>query len=161
MTTTNRRNFLKTATAAGAGIIIAPQISKAGVSSSIQKKAEVRIGFIGVGGRGRGHLKRSAMTAGVSIPAICDIDPDAIKQTQKILKDQGFPEAEAYTDGEHAFEKMLERDDLDGVIIATPWLWHTRMAVATMKAGKYVAIEVSAANTMEECWDLVNTSEET
>jgi len=56
---------------------------------------------------------------------------------------------------------MLKREDIDGVIISTPWLWHTRMAVATMKAGKYVAVEVSAANTMEECWDLVNTSEET
>lgn len=161
MTKTNRRNFLKTAGAAGAGIIVAPQISKAGVSKSKQKKDEVRIGFIGVGGRGRGHVKRSAMTAGVSIPAICDIDPEAIKRTQKLLKDEGFPEAEVYSDGEHAYEKMLQRDDLDGVIIASPWLWHTKMAVATMKAGKYAAVEVSAANTMEECWDLVNTHEET
>ncbi len=53
---------------------------------------------------------------------------------------------------------MLERDDLDGVIIATPWEWHTAMAVAKMKAGKYAGVEVSVANTIEECWDLVNTS---
>jgi predicted dehydrogenase len=56
---------------------------------------------------------------------------------------------------------MLERDDIDGVIISTPWRWHTIMAVASMKAGKYPGLEVSAANTIEECWDLVNTSEET
>ena len=161
MSTTNRRTFLKTATAAGAGIIIAPQISKASDSKLKQNSGEVNIGFIGCGGRGRGHLKRAAMTEGVKITAFCDIDPEAVIKTQKVLKDQGHPEAEVYSDGEYAYLEMLKRDDIDGVIIATPWLWHTRMAVATMKAGKYAAVEVSAANTMEECWDLVDTSEET
>ncbi|MBT6834906.1 MAG: Gfo/Idh/MocA family oxidoreductase, partial [Bacteroidetes bacterium] len=161
MTTTNRRNFLKTATAAGAGMMIAPQISKASDSKQKQINGEVNIAFIGCGGRGRGHLKRAAMTEGVKITAFCDIDPEAVEKTQQVLKDQGHPEAEVYSDGEHAYLDMLKRDDIDGVLIATPWLWHTRMAVATMKAGKYVAVEVSAANTMEECWDLVNTSEET
>ncbi len=60
-----------------------------------------------------------------------------------------------------AWQKMLERDDIEGVIIATPWLWHTKMAVGAMKAGKYAGVEVSAANTLEECWDLVNTYEST
>ena len=161
MTASNRRSFLKTAAAAGAGIMVTPQISKASVSKQKQNKDEVNIAFIGCGGRGRGHLKRAAMTEGVKITAFCDIDPEAIKKTQAVLKEQGHPEAEVYSDGKYAFKEMLKRDDIDGVIIATPWLWHTRMAVATMKAGKYVAIEVSAANTMEECWDLVNISEET
>ncbi len=161
MTTTNRRNFLKTATAAGAGIFMAPQISEAASSNKNEMKEVVNIAFIGVGGRGRGHVRRAAMTEGVKITAICDIDPKAIEATQNVLKREGHPEAVAYTDGEFAFKEMLNRDDIDGVIIATPWLWHTRMAVATMKAGKYAAVEVSAANTMEECWDLVNTSEET
>ena len=161
MTTTNRRSFLKTATAAGAGLIVAPQISKAGVSKHKKKDGEVNIAFIGCGGRGRGHLYRAANTKDVKITAFCDIDPEAIPKAQKILTDNGHPKAEVYSNGEHAYLEMLKRDDIDGVIIATPWLWHTRMAVATMKAGKYAAVEVSAANTMEECWDLVNTSEET
>ncbi len=161
MTTTDRRSFLKTATAVGAGLIVAPQISKAGVSKQKKKDGEVNIAFIGCGGRGRGHLYRAAKTEGVTISAFCDIDPEAIPKAQKILTDNGHPEAEVYSNGEYAYLEMLKRDDIDGVIIATPWLWHTRMAVATMKAGKYAAVEVSAANTMEECWDLVNTSEET
>jgi predicted dehydrogenase len=161
MTTTNRRNFLKTATAAGAGIIMTPQISKAGALKQKKNRDEVNIAFIGVGGRGRGHLKRAAMTEGVKITAFCDIDQRAVRITQKLLKAQGHPEAEVYSDGEYAFEELLKRDDVDGVIISTPWLWHTKMAVATMKAGKYAAVEVSAANTIEECWDLVNVSEET
>jgi len=160
MTATNRRSFLKTATAAGAGLIVAPQISKAGVSKRSKKDGEVNIAFIGVGGRGRGHLYRASKTEGVKITAFCDIDPEAIPKAQKILTDNGHPEAEVYSNGEHAYLEMLKRDDIDGVMIATPWLWHTRMAVATMKSGKYAAVEVSAANTMEECWDLVNTSEE-
>jgi predicted dehydrogenase len=161
MTATNRRSFLKTATAAGAGLIMAPQISKAGVSKQKKKDGEVNIAFIGVGGRGRGHLHRAANTEGVKITAFCDIDPEAIPKAQKVLTDNGHPEAEVYSNGEHAYLEMLKREDIDGVIIATPWLWHTRMAVAVMKSGKYAAVEVSAANTMEECWDLVNTSEET
>lgn len=161
MSTTNRRNFIKTAAAVGAGMVITPHISASGVSAIKSIKDKVNIAFIGVGGRGRGHLKRAAITEGVNITAICDIDLDAIGKTQKVLKAQGHKEAVVYSDGEHAYEKMLQREDIDGVIIATPWLWHTRMAVATMKAGKYAAVEVSAANTIEECWDLVNTSEET
>ena len=161
MTSTNRRNFLRTAAAAGVGIIAAPQISGASVSKFAQNKSEVNIAFIGVGNRGRGHLKRTATTEGVKITAICDIDPEAIVKSKNMLKGLEMPDPEVYSDGEYAFEKMLQREDIDGVIISTPWLWHTRMAVATMKAGKYAAVEVSAANTMEECWDLVNTSEET
>jgi len=161
MTTTNRRNFLKAATVAGAGILIAPQLSKADVIAQKLPKGEINIAFIGVGDRGRGHLIRTARTSGVKITAICDVDPLAIEKAQTILKENGHPEAKVYSDGDFAFKEMLKRDEIDGVIISSPWLWHVRMAVATMKAGKYAAVEVSAANTIEECWDLVNTSEET
>ncbi len=157
---TNRRNFLKTFSAAGAGLVVAPHIAKAG-SLSKKKEGEVNIAFIGVGGRGRSHVRRSILTEGVKITAICDIDPEAISKTQKMLRDAGMPEAAVYSNGEYAYLEMLKRDEIDGVIISTPWLWHTKMAVATMKAGKYAGLEVSAANTIEECWDLVNTSEET
>ena len=57
---------------------------------------------------------------------------------------------------------MLNNEEFDCVIIASPWEWHVRMSVAAMKAGvPYVGVEVSAANTLEECWDLVNVSEAT
>ena len=68
---------------------------------------------------------------------------------------------ELYTDGEHAFEKLVARDDLDLVISATPWDWHAEMAVAAMKHGKHAAVEVPAVTTIEDCWRLVDTSEET
>jgi predicted dehydrogenase len=95
------------------------------------------------------------------VPAICDIDPQRLAIAQDKITKSGRPKAAEYKDGEYAFEKLLQRDDIDGVIIATPWVWHTPMTVTAMKAGKYAGVEVSASLTLEECWDLVNTYEET
>lgn len=159
MTLSSRRSFLKTAAAVGAGLTVVPNISKAGISKA-REKGTARIAVIGLG-RGFGHFKRAVDTENVSITALCELDKERLEKAQKYLDEKGLARAAEYTEGEYAFEKMLARDDIDGVIIATPWLWHTRMAVATMKAGKYAGVEVSAANTIEECWDLVNTSEAT
>jgi len=141
---------------------IAAEIKKKATPKAGSKKSNtVRIGFIGIGERGRNHLNIVLRRDDCEVTAICDIDPDAIARSQKMITDFGKKEAAVYTGDEHAYEKMLERDDIDGVFIATPWLWHTKMAVACMKAGKYAGVEVSAANTIDECWDLVNTYEET
>lgn len=154
---TSRRNFLKAGAVAGAGMMIAPNLAF-GKSKDSKK---VRIGFIGVGYRGANHLNNLLNRKDVEVPAICDIDPKRIEVAQKMITKAGFKKAVVYTGDEKAYLDMLERKDLDGVIISTPWLWHTRMAIAAMKAGKYAGVEVSAANTMEECWDLVNTYEAT
>jgi predicted dehydrogenase len=151
-----RRNFIKTTALAGTVISVLPSFA---YDSSDTKKA--KIGFIGVGSRGRSHIRRLLGRNDIEIPAICDIDPNAVQQALKMIKEQGYRKPEVYSDGEYAFEKLLQRDDIEGVIISTPWLWHTVMSVASMKAGKYAGVEVSAANTLEECWDLVNAYEET
>ncbi len=160
----NRRDFLKTAALTGASLAMSPSLKFAEPKVRFQRSkpgGKVNISFIGVGLRGRSHVANIAKRDDVTITAICDLDPDAIAKTQKILRDHSRKEADVYTGDDFAFMKLLDRDDVDGVVISTPWLWHTRMAVASMKAGKYPGIEVSAANTLEECWDLVNTSEET
>ena len=149
-----RRNFIKTSALAGATLYMPHLLTG-------QDDRKARLGFIGVGGRGRTHLRLCLQRPDTEVKAICDIDPEAIQQSQTMLREAGYRDVPVYDQGEYAFEQMLERDDIDGVIIATPWLWHTRMAVATMKAGKYAGVEVSAANTLEECWDLVNTQEAT
>ncbi len=153
----NRRNFIKTSAITGLGLAMAPLYS----FGSSEKNEKVRIGFIGVGGRGRSHLSNILNRTDVLVPAICDVDPAAISRTVDMIKKAKYDKPEVYTGSDHAYLKMLERDDLDGVIISTPWLWHTKMAVDCMKAGKYAGVEVSAANTIEECWDMVNTHEET
>lgn len=123
--------------------------------------AKARIGFIGVGLRGRNHLHNLLSRNDVEIPAICDIDPDALQAARGMISAAGFRLPVEYTGSPDEYLRMLQRKDLDGVIISTPWLWHTRMATAAMRAGVYAGVEVSAANTLEECWDLVNTYEET
>ena len=156
MTSQNRRTFLKTSSLAGVGVsLLSPNILFG------QDDRKVRIAFIGLGGRGRNHLRLCLQRNDVEVKAICDIDPEAIAKSNKMLQTAGYKKVPVYDDGEYAYLKMLQRDDIDGVIIATPWLWHTKMAVAAMKAGKYAGVEVSAANTLEECWDLVNTFEST
>lgn len=165
----DRRSFIKTGALAGVGATVAGKssltdASEGSAAASVRRRIDdrsVSLGFLGVGLRGRSHLGRILKRDDTTVVAICDIDPDAIVQAQKMISDAGKPAAAVYDDGEFAFEQLVERDDIDGVIIATPWLWHTRMSVAAMKGGKYAGVEVSAANTIEECWDLVDTYEAT
>ncbi|MCA9734508.1 MAG: Gfo/Idh/MocA family oxidoreductase [Deferribacteres bacterium] len=150
-----RREFIQTSLLSAAVMGFAPNI----VFGGDDRKAQ--LGFIGVGLRGRSHLRQALRRDDVEVKAICDIDADALAEAQKLIKDAGKKNAKEFTGDDHAFLKLLENNDIDGVVIATPWLWHTPMAVAAMKAGKYAGVEVSAANTLQECWDLVNTYEET
>ena len=151
-----RRTFIKT-TALTSGAVTFGTLDSFG--SDPQKK--IKIGFIGVGNRGRSLLNEILNIAWVEVPAICDIDPEALAASQEIIEKHGHPKASEYGKDELAYKKLLEREDLDAVLIASYWQWHTPMAVDAMKAGKYVAVEVPAALSVEECWQLVNTSEET
>ena len=119
-----------------------------------------KIGLIGTGGRGT-DLLENLLAADVSVNAICDLVPEKAKAAQAMVEKAGQKAPELYTDGDHAFEKLVAREDINLVIAATPWKWHVPMAVAAMTHGHHVASEVPAATTIEDCWQLVNTSEET
>ncbi len=152
-----RRDFVKKSTAASMGISVLgfPEVLKG------RDDRKVRLGFIGTGLRGRNHLDLVLRRKDTEVVAICDIDPGAVEISQRMLQSAGYKNVAVYNKGEEDYLNLLAREDVEVVIIATPWLWHTRMAVASMKAGKYVGVEVSAANTLQECWDLVNTYEST
>jgi hypothetical protein len=119
-----------------------------------------RIGMIGVGGRGT-NLLQNLLGANARVLAICDVVADKAKHAQGLVEKSGQKAPEIYTEGDHAFEKLTGRDDLDLVVIATPWEWHVEMAVSGMTHGKHVACEVPTAQSLEECWKLVFTSEKT
>lgn len=160
--TMDRRSFIKTGALAGVAASVPSHIMKA--APAVLRRTDdrtARIAFIGTGLRGRNHLNLILRRDDTEVVAICDIDPDALAKARKMIAAAGRPTPRIFGDDDWAFLKMLEMEEIDGVIIATPWLWHTRMAVAAMKAGKYAGVEVSAANTLDECWDLVNTSEAT
>jgi predicted dehydrogenase len=121
----------------------------------------VRVGFIGVGNRGASLIGNLMDIEGVEIKAVCDIVADRVRSVQHGIVAKGRPEPTGYAEGETDFERLCQRDDLDLIYIATPWDWHVRMAVCAMQHGKHAAIEVPAAMTLEECWQLVNTAEQT
>jgi len=117
--------------------------------------------MVGVGNRGAGLVKILLDIPGVEIPAICDINEDHLQRAQAIVEKTGGNRPEGYSRGPEDYRRMVAREDLDAVMTATPWELHTPVAVAALKSGKYAATEVPAAITIEQCWDLVNTSEQT
>ena len=151
-----RRDFIQK-TALVSSLSLIPNIN----FGATPEDKKVRLGFIGVGMRGRNHLEMAMFRDDVEINAICDIDPNSIAESLKMIKAKGRKEPAIYQKGEKDFENMVKRDDLDGIIIATPWEWHVPMSLASMKAGKYTGVEVSATVTLQESWDLVNTFEKT
>jgi hypothetical protein len=120
----------------------------------------VRIGFIGAGSRGIGSLDRLSKIEGVDIKAVCDKRPEAGNSAKKLLEGTGHDPV-IYTGTEDIWRKVCERDDIDLIYTATPWDLHTPIAVYSMEHGKHVATEVPAATTIEQCWQLVETSERT
>lgn len=120
----------------------------------------VRVGFIGLGMRGPGAVERFTHIEGTDIRALCDLYPERAAAAQEILKAKGLPRAEEYS-GEEGWKELCKRDDIDLVYIATPWQNHVEMAVYAMEMGKHVAVEVPAATSLAECWELVNTAERT
>ncbi len=121
---------------------------------------EVKVAFIGLGMRGPNHVEQIAGLHGKArVTAICDIRKEKVDETLAMLskKDQ-FPAS--YSSSDFAWKEMLRRDDIDLVVISTPWADHVPMAVYAMQQGMHVAVEVPAAMTLEDCWKLVNTAEE-
>ncbi|MBP5650852.1 MAG: Gfo/Idh/MocA family oxidoreductase [Bacteroidales bacterium] len=121
----------------------------------------VRVGFIGLGMRGPGAVERFAQIEGTAIKGLCDVEADRVEACQELLEKHGRPRATGYSGSTEAYKEMCERDDIDLIYIATDWVHHTPLAVYAMEHGKHVAIEVPAAMTLDEIWDLINTSERT
>ena len=121
----------------------------------------VRVGFVGLGMRGPGAVYRFTHIPGVKIVALCDVEADRVASAQEILKEAGLPEAASYSGSTEAYKEMCEREDLDLVYIVTDWIHHAPVALYAMEHGKHAAIEVPAAMTLDEIWQLINTSERT
>lgn len=155
--TLKRRDFITTTGLVSAGLALAP----GHVFSRNAGESKLRLGFIGVGLRGTWHLQNALKRTDLEVAAICDINPERLEICRSHILQADFPKAQEFGKDELDYRNLLELKSLDAVIISTPWLWHTPMAVDAMKAGKYAGLEVSAATSLEECWDLVNTHEET
>lgn len=120
----------------------------------------VRIGIIGMGQRGPAHMITMSKIEKVEIKALCDLRPEKVNSAKKLLKGTKHDPV-LYTGSDQEWKKLCERDDIDLVIVTTPWYMHASMAVYAMNHGKHVATEVTSAATIEECWQLVETAERT
>ena len=153
----SRRHFIKTAAIAGTGLTILP-------SQTIfakDKESKLRLGFIGVGLRGQNHLELALQRNDVEVIALCDIQQRMMDMALQLVSKSGRPKPQIILDGTQGYKKLLENKDIDAVIIATPWEWHTVMCLDAMNAKKYIGCEVITGMTIEECWELVHTSERT
>ncbi|HHV03304.1 MAG: Gfo/Idh/MocA family oxidoreductase [Bacteroidales bacterium] len=135
-----------------------------GVTDVLELRCEpldtVRIAFIGLGMRGSGAVYRYTFLDGVRVVALCDVVPENVDKANDVLTAKGFPKAGAYT-GPEDWKRVCERADVDLVYVCTHWDLHAPIGVYAMEHGKHVALEVPAALTVEQCWQLVNTAEKT
>ena len=178
----NRRKFLQYSGLTGIGLTVANMMKGFGANTNdnpdatlnhlnkthsqhfnmcgyaVPKLDTVRIGFIGLGNRGPGAVKRMSHIEGVEIKALCDIRPEKVNAVKKTLEGSAH-QPTMYTNTEEEWKKLCEQPDIDLVYITTPWSMHAPMAVFAMNHGKHVCIEVPAAKTIKECWQLVETSE--
>ena len=151
-----RRSFVRTTAMAAGALSVMP-------SSSLfsQDKTRVRLGFIGVGLRGQNHLDLALLRDDVEIVAICDVQQRMIDSSLSRIRKAGKRAPLVIKEGPYGYRRLLENPNIDAVIIATPWEWHTIMCLDAMNAKKYVGCEVITGMTIEECWQLVHTSERT
>ncbi|GAA5225095.1 Gfo/Idh/MocA family protein [Membranihabitans marinus] len=174
----NRRDFIKKSSLAGLGLtgVNLLQTKNTEISSALYKRGRtqhtnmcgyaapkidtVRVGIIGLGQRGPGAVSRLSKIQGVEIKALCDIRPEKAERAKARLKGTKH-NPDLYSGGSMEWKKVCERTDIDLIYICTPWDWHTPMCVYAMEHDKHAVTEVPAATTLEECWQLVETSERT
>lgn len=170
-----RRDFLIAAGATGASLAASsvlgagapivqrsrPKGNKSVAGLVVPKMDKVRVAFIGVGARGSGHVSQLCNIDGVEIVAICDNHLPTLERSVNNVVKHGRPTPLAFGKDKDDYKRMLERNDIDVVFIATPWEEHVRMCVDTMESGKHACVEVPIAYTVEDCWKLVDTAERT
>lgn len=152
-----RREFVKTTALAGTGLALMGSLT----GQSAPADVKLRLGFIGVGFRGQGHLGLALRRDDVEVVAICDVQQRMMDMALARIVKSGKPKPQVILDGPQGYKKLLENKNIDAVIISTPWEWHTVMCLDAMNAKKYVGCEVITGATVEECWELVHTSERT
>lgn len=170
----NRKSFLKIAGLAALGSVVKTKASNITHyldnhaqtfnmhGYSAPKLDKVRVGFVGVGSRGSGTVIRLASIEGVEVRALCDQLPARVNSSLEFLRKE-FPGHNpiTYSGSGEAWKKACEQEDIDLIYIATPWKLHAQITIYAMEHGKHVYTELPVGITVEECWDVVATSEKT
>ncbi len=124
--------------------------------------ANLRVGFIGVGDRGTTLLRQALTDPSVLVPAVCDIDHAHLARAQDLVeKSRGKAPRGIRQERDRLYRRLLARGDLDAVLIATLQELHAVMTIDAFHAGVFVASEVPACCTVEECGQLLDAQKQT
>ena len=151
----NRKEFVKNTAMATAAIALPGRDLFAGFAET-----KIRIGIVGTGLRGQNHLDLLLRRSDVDLVSICDISDVMLSTAKAMVSKSGKKMPSVYTGHDDSWKQMLEKEKLDGVIIATPWEWHKPMILGSLAAGvKYVGTEVMLGITLEDHWEVVKAAE--
>ena len=153
----SRRSFIERGTIATLGMSVLP----AGLLANSQSKKTVKIGVIGTGGRGTGHVGTLLGIGDAEIVAVCDLTLSKAENAANLCEKAGRTRPRVYCKDQNTWKELLDKEKLDCVIIATYWDSHAAIALHAMKNGTYPGIEVPAALTVDDTWQLVEMSEKT
>lgn len=146
----DRRTFAKNSSYLLSGITILPSLGVLKVKPSDQ----IRIGVIGANGMGWSNVNALLSMPEVECVAICDVDDAVISRRLADYKKLRENKPDTYKD----YRVLLDRDDIDAVVIGTPDHWHARMMVDAVASGKHVYVEKPVANSIEECNIMVDAA---
>lgn len=154
----NRKEFVKNAGLAAAALAVLPGVELFAENKKADPK--IKIAIMGVGLRGQSHLDLLLRRSDVDVTAICDIDERMLKMSRELISKSGKKMPQVYTGDPYAWKRMLEKEKVDGIVIATPWEWHKPMIIGSLEAGvKYVGTEVILGITLQDHWDVVKAAE--
>ena len=169
-----RREFLKGTAWMGAVALAAGRVAAAErlataptmAGFAAPPMARIRLAFIGIGERGTAAVRRVSKIPGCDIVALCDLRREAVNKNLKWLKENGGGlgddrPAGTYFGSSDCWKGACDDPGVDVVYVAVPAYLHARIALYAMNAGKHVLVEVPAANTIDDCWNIVETSERT
>ena len=157
----SRRRFLQKTSLATAGLGLSSNLFSKPYRKPKPIKGKLNIGIIGSGLRGQSHIDLILARKDCRVTCIAEPDEVMLGMTRKIFDKHNEKWPAIYEQGDHDYIELLNKEKIDAVIISTPWKWHIPMAVAAMKAGVYTGLEVSGAISIDECWELVYTHEQT
>lgn len=117
----------------------------------------VNVLFVGIGARGYGYLELLLSMEEVNVLAVCDLYEDRLKNGVKLVEDKKGNTPLASTN----YKELIDNKDLDCVFVVSDWTSHVEICLAGLENGLYVATEVGGATSINQCWELVRTSERT
>jgi predicted dehydrogenase len=152
----NRRSFLQQGSALAGGAILLSAFDNKAFSMIRQRVSpsdQINVGAIGLNGMGWADLSAAVKLPGVNVVALCDVDKNVLDRRMKDLAKMNVDMSRVKTYGD--YRKLLERKDIDVVIIGTPDHWHALIMIEACQAGKDVYVEKPVGNSIGECRAMV------